>query len=215
MKPEEMLYEGASGLGVELSAGESALFMRYLDELKVWNSKINLTGLTNDRDIIINHFLDSLSAHRFVGEGTRLLDIGSGAGFPGIPLKIVSPALDITLLDSSHKKVMFMREIVRTLGLERISAVCGRAEDDGNGIERQFFDRVITRAVGQISDMLRISAPYLSPGGRIILMRGRRGGAEWKHSEDQLKGMFRLIERREFTLPFGGQSRVIFAVEPA
>jgi 16S rRNA (guanine527-N7)-methyltransferase len=213
MKPEDILYEGASRLGVELSDKELSLFIRYLDELKLWNRKINLTGLTNDRDIITNHFLDSISASHFVGEGALLLDIGSGAGFPGIPLKIVTPALEVTLLDSSQKKVMFMREIVRTLGLEGISAVWGRADDEGNGIERRRFDRVITRAVGRIPDMLRLSTPYLVPEGRIILMRGRRGGEEWKLSEAQLKDRFRLVERREFALPFGGQSRVIFAVE--
>lgn len=213
MKPEEMLSEGASRLSIELSDEDVALFIRYLDELKVWNRKINLTGLTTDRDIIINHFLDSLSAYHFVREGTRLLDIGSGAGFPGIPLKIVSPSLEVTLLDSSHKKVMFMRELVRSLGLERISAVWGRAEAVGNSIERSSFDRVISRAVGQIPDILRLSDPYLAAKGRIILMRGRRVGEEWKHSEAQVKGRFKLVEKRELTLPFGGQSRAIFAVE--
>ena len=214
MKPEEILYEGASRLGVELSGEAAGLFMRYLEELKTWNRKMNLTGLKNDRDIIINHFLDSISAARFVPEGARLLDIGSGAGFPGIPLKIVSPALTVTLLDSSHKKVMFMREIARELRLEGISAVWGRAEDEGNGMERRSFDCVISRAVGQVHDILKLSAPYLAPGGRIILMRGRRGGEEWELSGAQVRGRFRLLERRDFTLPFGGQSRVIFAVEP-
>lgn len=214
MKPEEILYEGASRLGVELSGEAAGLFMRYLEELKTWNRKMNLTGLKNDRDIIINHFLDSISAARFVPEAARLLDIGSGAGFPGIPLKIVSPALTVTLLDSSLKKVMFMREIVRELRLEGISAVWGRAEDEGNGIERRSFDCVISRAVGRVRDILNLSAPYLRPKGRIILMRGRRGMEEWELSGAQVEGRFRLLERRDFTLPFGGQSRVIFAVEP-
>ncbi len=163
MKPEEILYEGASRLGVDLSGEAAGLFMRYLEELKTWNRKMNLTGLKNDRDIIISHFLDSISAARFVPEGARLLDIGSGAGFPGIPLKIVSPTLTVTLLDASHKKVMFMREIVRELRLEGISAVWGRAEDEGNGIERRSFDCVISRAVGQVHDILNLSAPYLRP----------------------------------------------------
>jgi 16S rRNA (guanine527-N7)-methyltransferase len=215
MKPEEMLCDGASRLGIMLPGKETGLFMRYLEELKVWNRKINLTGLTTERDIIVTHFLDSITASGFVPEGARLLDIGSGAGFPGIPLKIISPSLDVTLLDSSHKKVMFMRELVRSLGLVGINAIWGRAEDENNGIPRRHFDRVITRAVGQIPEILALSAPYLIPEGMIILMRGRRGRVEWKHSEVRLKGMFRLIERREFTLPFGGQSRVIFAVEPA
>ena len=188
--------------------------MRYLSELKVWNRKINLTGLRDDRDIVIGHFLDSISAARFVPEGARLLDIGSGAGFPGIPIKIVSPLLDVTLLDSAHKKVTFMREVIRALGLGGIAAVWGRAEDEGNGIERRGFDRVITRAVGPIPGILRLSEPYLAAGRQDnphegAEGRGRMGGLP----TSGVKGKFRLAERSDFTLPFGGQSRVILAVE--
>jgi 16S rRNA (guanine527-N7)-methyltransferase len=213
MKPEEMLYEGASRLGVGLSPAMLGLFMRYLSELKLWNRKINLTSLRNDREIVIGHFLDSISALRFVPATGRLIDIGSGAGFPGIPIKIVCPELEVTLLDSSHKKVMFMREVIRALGLEGVTAVWGRAEDEGNGIGRRSFGRVITRAVGPIPEILRLSGPYLAPGGRIILMRGQRGGEEWEAAEPKIVRKFRLAERSEFTLPFGGQSRVILALE--
>lgn len=215
MNPEELLCEGALRLGVELTPSMSGLFMRYLSELKAWNRKINLTSLRDDRDIVIGHFLDSISAARFMPGSGRLLDIGSGAGFPGIPIKIVSPALEVTLLDSSHKKVTFMREVIRALGLAGAAAVWGRAEDEGNGIERRGFDRVITRAVGPIPDILRLSEPYLAPGGMIILMRGKRGGEEWGLAGKGLEGKFRLAERSDFTLPFGGQSRVILAVESA
>lgn len=213
MKPGELLCEGALRMGVELSPAMAGLFMRYLSELKVWNRKINLTSLREDSDIVIGHFLDSVSAARFVPAGSRLLDIGSGAGFPGIPIKIVSPSVDVTLLESAHKKVTFMREVIRALGLEGVTAVWGRAEDEGNGIERRGFDRVITRAVGPIPNMLRLSEPYLATGGRILLMRGRRGGDEWEAAEARMKKGFRLAERSEFKLPFGGQSRVILAVE--
>lgn len=213
MKPEELLCEGALRLGVELTRPMAWLFMRYLSELKVWNRKINLTSLRGDRDIVIGHFLDSISAARFVPAGSRLLDIGSGAGLPGIPIKIVSPALDVTLLDSAHKKVTFMREVIRALGLGGIAAVWGRADDEGNGIERRGFDRVITRAVGPIPDILRLGEPYLAAGGRIVLMRGQRGGDEWELADKGAKGKFRLAERSDFTLPFGGQSRVILVVE--
>ena len=215
MKPEEMLHEGAAALGVELTPEMSGLFMRYLSELKVWNRKINLTSLRDDGDIVIGHFLDSLSAARFMPAEGRLLDIGSGAGFPGLPIKIVYPSLCVTLIDSVQKKAAFMREIVRVLGLEGVSVVWGRAEDEGNGITRRSFERVITRAVGSIPDMLGLSEPYLAPGGRIILMRGRTGGDEWDASEAEVLNRFRLAGRSEFTLPYGGQSRVILSVERA
>lgn len=213
MNPEDMLSEGAAGLGVDLAPDMLGLFMRYLSELKVWNRKINLTSLRDDRDIVIGHFLDSLSALRFMPGTGRLLDIGSGAGFPGIPIKIVSPSLDVTLIDSSHKKTVFMREIVRVLGLQGVDVVWGRAEDEGNGVTRRSFDRVITRAVGPIPDILLLSEPYLAAGGRIILMRGQRGGEEWEEAESKIMKRFRLADRSEFTLPFGSQSRVILSVE--
>jgi 16S rRNA (guanine527-N7)-methyltransferase len=160
----------------------------------VWNRKINLTSLRDDGDIVIGHFLDSISAARFVPAGSRLLDIGSGAGLPGIPIKIVSPMLDVTLLDSAHKKVTFMREVIRALGLEGVTVVWGRAEDEGNGIERRAFDRVITRAVGPIPDILRLGEPYLAAGGRIVLMRGQRRD-EWEVAAPKAKRFRRGAER--------------------
>jgi len=213
MTLEEMLCEGAGSLGVDLTPEMPGLFMRYLSELKVWNRKINLTSLREDRDIVIGHFLDSISAARFMPERGRLLDIGSGAGFPGIPIKIVCPTLDITLMDSSQKKTAFMREIMRVLALEGVSVVWGRAEDERNGIMRRSFDRVITRAVGPIPDILDLSEPYLAAGGRIVLMRGQRGGEEWEAASGSVRERFGLVERSGFTLPYGGQSRVILAVE--
>ncbi len=215
MNPGELLCEGALRLGVEITPSMAGLFMRYLSELKAWNRKINLTSLREDSDIIIGHFLDSISAAPFVPAGSRLLDIGSGAGFPGIPIKIVSPSVDVTLLESVHKKVMFMREVIRALGLDGVTAVWGRAEDERNGIERRGFDRVVTRAVGPIPDILRLCEPYLAPGGRVILMRGQRGGDEWEEAGAKVMKRFRLAEQSEFKLPIRGQSRVILTVERA
>lgn len=214
MKTEDILTKGSSRLGIPLSAEQTALLMRYMEILKLWNTRINLTSLTNDSEIAVSHFLDSLSAAPFIGPAPGLLDIGSGAGFPGIPLKIASPSLTVTLMDSVHKKIAFMNEVIRELGLTGISAVWGRAEDPGNGVPRGAFHCVISRAVGSVPGILRLSAPYLAPGGRIILMRGRRGAEEWDSSQEELGGAYRLIERKSFMLPYGGQTRVIFVIEP-
>ena len=213
MKLEQMLSEGAAELGVQLTSAQIRLFINYLDTLKLWNKRVNLTSLKDDRDIIVNHFLDSITAGSLIREKSRLLDIGSGAGFPGVPLKIVLPTLDVTLLDSAHKKVAFMNELVRTLGLADIKAVWGRAEDEENGVERGVFDFVITRAVGGISEIVRLCEPYLAGNGRVIIMRGRRGEEEWKAAEPSLRERFRLVARKALKLPLGGHSRVIFAVE--
>lgn len=213
MRAETVLIEGASELGVRLSQGQVGQFMRYLDLLMFWNKKINLTSLRDEKEIVVSHFLDSISAAPLILESSRLLDIGSGGGFPGIPLKIVSPSLRVTLLDSVHKKVMFMSEVIRELGLTGIEALRGRAEDEDNGIERGSFDFVITRAFGVIPKILELSAPYLAERGRIILMRGKSGEGEWQHAQKVIRGRFRLVEIKLLSLPHGGQSRVILVAE--
>ncbi len=208
-----MLFQGAAELGVELAPEQVSLFMSYLDTLELWNRRVSLTSLKGEKEIIVNHFLDSITAASLIRGDSKLLDIGSGAGFPGVPLKIVIPSLDVTLLDSVHKKVMFMKELVRVLGLSDTRAVCGRAEDEYNGIERGVFDFVITRAVGAIPEIVKLSDPYLPTKGRIVIMRGRRGDEEWESAEPALREKFRLVERKAFRLPLGGHSRVIFALE--
>ncbi|MEQ9619650.1 MAG: 16S rRNA (guanine(527)-N(7))-methyltransferase RsmG [Deltaproteobacteria bacterium] len=214
MRSEEMLTRGALELGIELTEEETRLFMRYLDMIKLWNRKVNLTGLKDEKDIIISHFLDSISASSFIEPGSRVLDIGSGAGFPGIPVKIVYRGVRLTLIDSVQKKVVFIKELIRELRLRETAAVWGRAEDEDNGIKRESFDCVISRAVGGLSDMLDLSAPYLATGGKIVLMRGRRGEKELETADEGIKKRFRIAECKTLKLPYGGQTRVIFAIEP-
>lgn len=213
MKSEVILTQGALELGIELSEEETRHFMRYLDMIMLWNRKINLTSLKDEKDIIITHFLDSISASSFIDSGSRVLDIGSGAGFPGIPIKIVRRGVRLTLIDSVRKKVMFIKELIRELQLGETSAVWGRAEDADNGIKRGSFDCVISRAVGGVSDMLDLSEPYLAGGGKIVLMRGRMGEKELEKAYKGIEKKFRVAERKVLKLPYGGQTRVILAIE--
>ena len=215
MSIEGMLEEGAAGFGVSLSREDTEKFARYLEILKAWNERINLTALKDDGEIAVSHFLDSLSAARFVRGAESLLDIGSGAGFPGIPIKIAMPGLDVTLVESVHKKTAFMNEVIRELGLTGIRAVWGRAEDESNGVPRGAFPRVISRAVSGVKEVLAMSEPYLAPGGSIILMRGRRGEEEWEQAGEEVHARYRIAHKMRFTLPYNGQTRVIFALEPA
>jgi 16S rRNA (guanine527-N7)-methyltransferase len=182
MKEEEVkrvLREGAEELGVVL--GEEALgrFTVYLRELKLWSGKISLTSITSDEEIISRHFLDSLTPYGLIKElgCKRLLDIGSGAGFPSIPLKIVEPSLSVVLVDSVGKKVSFMRHIIRTLGLNEmpgeIRAVSARAE--GPGLIEEIggrFDCVISRAFSSLREFLEIGLPYCRKGGHMVAMKG-------------------------------------------
>ncbi len=169
----DILIKGALELGVELSTLQVERFFVYMEELKKWNKKINLTSIDDEHEIIIRHFLDSLSLSRFVHSGEKLLDMGSGAGFPGLALKIANPALDVTLLDKVEKKAVFMRHIIRTLELEGIDVLSARADDKGVLEEiAASFDVVVSRAFSALEDFLSLAIPYIKRGGRIIAVKG-------------------------------------------
>jgi len=208
----EYLVEGARELGIDISEKDSELFFKYLENLKTWNDKINLTSIKNDREIIISHFLDSISIAPLIEDGKKVLDIGSGAGFPGIPLKIVRRGLEETLLDSANKKVSFMNDTIRKLELRDINALWGRAEDIDNEVPRGGFDYVLTRAVGSVSDTLRLSSPYVSENGVIILMRGKRGSEEWNTAIEDNENKVELIEFKDMTLPLSDLKRIILVL---
>jgi 16S rRNA (guanine527-N7)-methyltransferase len=210
----EYLVEGARELGIDISEKDSALFFKYLENLKTWNDKINLTSIKNDREIIISHFLDSISIAPLIEDGKKVLDIGSGAGFPGIPLKIVRRGLEETLLDSANKKVSFMNDTIRKLELQDINALWGRAEDIDNKVPRGGFDYVLTRAVGSVSDTLRLSSPYVSENGVIILMRGKRGSEEWNTAIEDNENKVELVKFKDMTLPQSDLKRIILVLRP-
>lgn len=211
MNVREILTSGANELGITLSAEQTRLFISYLHILRFWNTKINLTSIRDEKGIVIRHFLDSLTIFKFVKGESRILDVGSGAGFPGIPLKIMNPSIEMTLLDSSQKKVYFLKDVIRKLRLERISAVCARAESEDNGVQRNYYDFVISRAVGSIDKLVEISKPYLVDEGEIILMRGKDGLEEWSNSKAACKG-FRLIKSSDLVPRDSRRRRVILVV---
>jgi 16S rRNA (guanine527-N7)-methyltransferase len=211
VKLDELLVNGAKELGILLTSEQIDLFLDYLEKIKSWNKRINIIGTDDERQIVINHFLDSITILPFLSESSRVLDIGSGGGFPGIPLKIVKPSLELTLLDSIQKKVFFMRDVIRSLGLKEIKAIWGRAEDVGNGIPRAYFDFVVTRAIGNIDEILDLGVPYLRDGGKIILMRGKRGEEEWEEIERKSQN-FKLTDFKKLTLPYSKHERTILIV---
>jgi 16S rRNA (guanine527-N7)-methyltransferase len=146
-------------------------FLRYRQELLDWNTHINLTSITDPEEVLLKHFLDSLSLLAVYDRPeARLLDIGSGAGFPGLPLKIARPQWRVTLLEATGKKVAFLRHIIETLHLENISVMQGRAEELAHQqAYRASFDVVTARAVSALPNLLECSAPYCCVGGAIIL----------------------------------------------
>ena len=204
-----ILVKGAEQLGITLTSQVVASYLFYIEELKKWNRRINLTSLTTDRDMAVKHFLDSLTIVPFLQRAARVLDIGTGAGFPGLPLKIFAPSIGVLLLESSQKKCSFLRHIVRELKLAGVEIVQGRAEDK-KMIERHGsgFDLVLSRALADLPTSLQLALPYAKRGGRIVGMRGRQGEQERDETDWRPLGL-QLIEQRRLTLPFVEEQRVL------
>ena len=156
----ELLLNGAKIFGLHLDEKALETFDLFLKELLKWNQKINLTAIRSEKGIILKHFLDSLSVYPYLSKPSSLMDIGSGAGFPGIPLKMVEPCFEVALIDSVRKKVDFQRHVIRMLGLKEIEAIHGRVQD--KEILRSMggqFDAVVSRAFSDLRMLLILSFP--------------------------------------------------------
>ena len=171
MGEKQTFLEGLHRLGLELSQQQLGQFLRYRDELLDWNTRINLTAISDPEEVLIKHFLDSLSLLlAYDAPDARLLDIGAGAGFPGLPLKIVRPQWQVVLLEATGKKVRFLQHCIETLQLQDVVAVHGRAEELAHKAEyRASFDVVTARAVASLPTLLEYAAPFCRVGGQIIL----------------------------------------------
>jgi 16S rRNA (guanine527-N7)-methyltransferase len=185
-----LVYEGCKSFGVELSQKQIMQFNRYKELLLEWNEKINLTAIEDEREIDIKHFIDSVScvtSGAFKGN-EKTIDVGTGAGFPGIPLKIVFPNLKLTLLDSLNKRINFLKTVSEELGLGTIEFIHGRAEDFGsNPKHRENYDIVMARAVANLSTLSEYCLPFLSVGGKFICQKGPK-------TEEEIQDAKRAVE---------------------
>ena len=176
--PSEYLQKAFAAEGIALDAKQTAAFLTYAELLARKNEVMNLTAITEFADVVHKHFLDSCAAARlpwFAPEGRRirLVDVGSGAGFPGIPLKILYPELKIVLLDSLQKRVGFLNEVIGTLGLEDIEAIHARAEDGARREDlRESFDVAVSRAVAALPVLAEYCLPYVKIGGSFLAYKG-------------------------------------------
>ena len=182
--------EGLNKLGLELTVKQSEQFIHYQRELLDWNTRVNLTSITNPEEVLIKHFLNSLSLLMvYDTPDGRLLDIGAGAGFPGLPLKIVRPQWYVVLLEATGKKVKFLQHIIETLQLKDVVAIHGRAEELAHKAEyRGSFDVVTARAVASLPNLIEYAAPFCRIGGQMIfpkkgdlveeLARGKRAASQ-------------------------------------
>ncbi|MFH1481399.1 MAG: 16S rRNA (guanine(527)-N(7))-methyltransferase RsmG [Pseudomonadota bacterium] len=162
--------------GVGLTSSQLDLFLSYLDELWEWNQRINLTGLSARKKVITDLFLDSLIPASYLPRSGLFLDVGSGAGFPGIPLKIISPRLITHLLEANSKKVSFLRQIIRLLKLRSIEVIKGRIEESGDRLCPDGYNVITARALAPLHQTIKWCAPFLRPEGFLVTFLGR--GAE-------------------------------------
>ncbi len=169
---KELLKEEAKKININLSEEMIEKFFKYKNLLKEWNKKINLTAIIEDEEIIIKHFIDSLTIEKYIPKNAKIIDVGTGAGFPGIPIKIIREDVDVLLLDSLKKRVNFLKEIINECDLKNINALHGRAEDVGqNKKYREAFDVSTARAVANIATLTEICTPFIKVGGSFLCMK--------------------------------------------
>ncbi len=210
----DLLVKGAKTFGIDLDVKAFEAFELYLKELLKWNQKINLTAVRSEKGIVLKHFLDSLSVYPYLPERSFILDIGSGAGFPGIPLKIVQPTIEMTLIDSVRKKVDFQRHIIRMIGLKGADAIHGRVQD--KGILRDLggrFDITLSRAFSDLRTFLFLSYPLLKQNGTVIAMKGEIDPDEIGLLSGAEGTRYRLQKTIPLILPFSLFKRTILLFE--
>jgi 16S rRNA (guanine527-N7)-methyltransferase len=207
------LKQNAGHLGITLNDAQLDKFCIYHKELLDWNEKINLVSEQSAKNITARHFLDSLTALRFIDkQNARVLDIGSGAGFPGIPLKIARPSLEVYLLESNRKKASFLKYIVRELQLDKIIVVHDRAEHlMKNNIWKEFFDFVVSRAVFHLEEFINFSSFFLSAEGQFVALKGE--GVENEFSQcvknATTVNIFELLQYDINVYPQGKKGKII------
>ncbi|SNB47291.1 16S rRNA (guanine(527)-N(7))-methyltransferase RsmG [Geobacter sp. DSM 9736] len=213
-KAKDYLLRGAAEIGVQLSEKDLTQFSLLATELKKWGKKINLTAILDDPGIAVKHFLDSLTLLKFLEGGGRLLDIGSGAGFPAFPLKIVRGGLDVVTVDAVEKKVIFQRNVARLLGLHNFEALHARGEEL-SGKYPEGFDWIVSRAFSEITSFVEIALPLVKKDGLILAMKGRGGEEEARDAEPALSEMgVSVHDVVVFQLPIAGDARSIVIMRP-
>jgi 16S rRNA (guanine527-N7)-methyltransferase len=212
----DKFIEGLKALDIELSQLQLKQFIDYYEMLVEWNDVMNLTAIIEFDEVIQKHFIDSLSlvkAYRLTEE--KVLDMGTGAGFPGIPLKIVFPEIKITLLDSLNKRINFLNAVIEKLQLNDITAVHGRAEDFGHDINyREAFDICVSRAVAKIATLAEYCVPYVKKGGYFIPYKSGKIEDELQAGTRALKFLgAELVKTVEFTLPDTDMERSLVIIK--
>lgn len=183
---------------IEYDEGKGEKLYQYMNLILEWNEKINVTAIKEEKEFIVKHFIDCLVISELVKGANRLLDIGTGAGFPGIPLKIYQPDMEVSLVDSVNKKVIILKDVIEKLNLEKIEALHIRAEELAKDLKyRESFDVVTTRAVSNLATISEYMLPFVKIGGKAICMKGPNMEQERKESEKAINLLGGEIEKIE------------------
>ena len=168
-----ILIEKAEKIGVDISIEKAKRFYAYMKIMLEWNEKINLTAITEENEIILKHFIDSISINKHIKNSNKIIDVGTGAGFPGIPLKIINDDIDFILMDSLNKRIKFLEEVKEKLELKKIELVHARAEELGKDIKyRAKVDVAVSRAVSNLRVLVEYMLPLVKKNGTCICMKG-------------------------------------------
>ena len=198
---EERIKEYALEMNINISNEQIEKFYNYMQLLLDWNKKINLTAIIEPKEIILKHFIDSLTILKYIEKGSKVIDVGTGAGFPGIPLKIMRDDIEITLLDSLNKRINFLKEVIKQLELTKIQAIHGRAEEFGKK-KRESFDIVTSRAVANLSTLSEYLVPLAKIGGKCICMKSMNIEEELNQAQKAISLLGGNVENIEkFLLP--------------
>lgn len=200
---------------IKFSEEQYNQFYKYMNLLMEWNKKINLTAIIEPKEIILKHFVDSLTIAKYIEENKKVADVGTGAGFPGIPLKIYRKDLKITLIDSLNKRLNFLNEVISELELKEITTVHGRAEELGQNKEyRERFDIVTSRAVANLSTLSEYLIPFIKKDGKCIYMKTLEVDEELQKAKKAIKTLGgKIINTDKFYLPESEIGRSIVVIE--
>lgn len=198
MNLEEFKLEFDKYKDIQLSVEQHEKFHKYMNLLIEWNEKINLTAIVEPKEVILKHFVDSLTISKFLKDGDKVIDVGTGAGFPGIPNKIYNEKINVTLLDSLKKRTIFLDDVINNLQLKNIRSVHGRVEEIAQNKEyREKYDVVTSRAVAQLNILLEYMLPLVKVGGICICMKGSEIEEELNNAKNAAKILGGEIEKVE------------------
>lgn len=211
----EILEKKAKKIGIVLNVKQIKNFFDYYLLLIEWNEKMNLTAITEVNDVILKHFIDSLTICKYIPQNAKIIDVGTGAGFPGIPIKIYREDTQITLLDSLNKRVLFLQEVINKVDLKNIEAIHGRAEEVArNNKYREKFDVVTSRAVANMSTLTEYMIPFIKIDGLCIMMKGSDYKEELEKSQRAINLLGAELKNvEEFILPDSDINRSVILID--